>query len=204
MKNQLCFLPADVSWLENCKHDISSAVLRADQSIAAEIKGQTVELESAPRGIQQIALCKCGLWGLDESGFVHRFSNRENGQQWTRGHSWPNDSPIESICCFKDGSLCAATHDAAMFVFQTNENKWIPQGSHFQRAHFDSQDPVKLTPANSPAKQRFRFSLRTLMLMVLAVALLLGPINYLRQCFKTRMAVNILLAQGRNCQTSVV
>ena len=118
--------------------------------------------------------------------------------------SWPNDSPIESICCFKDGSFCAATHDAAMFVFQTNENKWIPQGSHFQRAHSDSQDPVKLAPANSPAKQRFRFNIRTLMLMVLAVALLFGPINYLRQCFKTRMAVNILLAQGRNCQTSVV
>ena len=58
--------------------------------------------------------------------------------------SWPNDSPIESICCFKDGSFCAATHDAAMFVFQTNENKWIPQGSHFQRAHSDSQDPVNL------------------------------------------------------------
>jgi len=64
--------------------------------------------------------------------------------------SWPNDSPIESICCFKDGSFCAATHDAAMFVFQTNENKWIPQGSHFQRAHSDSQDPVNLALIRRP------------------------------------------------------
>ncbi len=198
-KNQLCFLPDDVGWLKSCEHDISSAVLRADQSVAAEIKGQTVELESAPDGVQQIALCKCGLWCLDKAGFVHRFSNREGGQRWTRGHSWPNDSPIESICCFKDGSLCAATHDATMFVFQTNENKWLPQESLYQRAHSDPQDSV-IAAANLPAKQRFRFSIRTLMLLVLAVALLLGPISYLRQCFNIRMAVNILLAQGHEIQ----
>lgn len=65
MKNQFCFLPDGVGWLGSCEHDISSAVLRADQSVAVEIKGQTVELERVPKGVLQIA---CYLSSSDSTG----------------------------------------------------------------------------------------------------------------------------------------
>ena len=211
MPVQYCFLPKAARESGDATHRISSAALRADDSIVVEVAGSITEIISLPGRPQQIALCNSGLYCLDELGLLYHWQGVTAARQWLRQSSLPDNAAIASISCFEDGALFVVTEDAVALVYESATGDWRTQTTDLVTTEFtpasskhsgsETQDDLESKSGSRiRSKRRFRFSVRTMLLMMLALALLLGPVSYWWTAHKTRIAVDILEAQGNQIQ----
>ena len=180
--------------------------MKANGEIEAETRDRAITLASVPGQTRQIALCRSGLWCLNEAGHLFRWCGPDSPEQWARQSVQQSvDNLVESISCFVDGNLHvtleheqASVYDAAADVWAKPDVQVALQHQERRSPYDDSAEGLSTGSKHRAPKKprRFRMSLRTLMLLIALLALVLGPISYFGRCFSIRQAAQILEAQG--------
>ncbi len=167
---------------------ITHAILRDDGRVRFEVNGQLLGVLEDRPGIVQIALAESGLWCHDSRGQVFHLQGKPTHCEWVQVDSLSN---ITSIGTLSDGRICVVTSQGKAIVRTESED------SSETEWQFDTEVANTLgVMKKQPVRNYQRFGIRSLLLLFVLFALVLGPYAAYRQTKLQEKTIGVLELQG--------
>ena len=187
----------------DCHPDhIRCAILRPDGQIHYEIAAGRKRAEGEPDGVTQIAIVSTGLWCVTTQGHLYLWVSEPESSRWVRDRSI---SSVRSIGRLEDGRLCAVLRNSIRVQEEANSDSKAEAdvGLKFLwvAAPKLNRDLADSLPQNV-RRRRPRFTMRSLMWMMLLIAGVLGPFKAYRDASRRAQIVAFVEASGAVVQFS--